>query len=86
MDMVVNPYILLDINSPYRLNESYYINKQIIPALQRVFGLVGADPNQWFVELPHPVRPTLAKHHSFFSESLNEIDSDIQSESSMMVQ
>jgi len=86
VDMVVNPYILLDINSPYRLNESYYINKQIIPALQRVFGLVGADPNQWFVELPHPVRPTLAKHHSFFSESLNEIDSDIQSESSMMVQ
>ncbi|KAJ0256178.1 DNA polymerase zeta catalytic subunit [Hirschfeldia incana] len=54
VDMVVDPLVLLDIDSPYRLNDLYYINKQIIPALQRVFGLVGADLNQWFLEMPRP--------------------------------
>ncbi|ONK63448.1 uncharacterized protein A4U43_C07F15260 [Asparagus officinalis] len=87
VDMVVSPYVLLDINSAYRLNELYYIKKQIIPALQRVFGLVGADLNQWFSDLPRLVRPTLAKRHNIVprSESLNEIDSDIRSESSKML-
>ncbi|XP_077217687.1 recovery protein 3 isoform X2 [Tasmannia lanceolata] len=63
VDMVVDPLDLLEINSPYRLNDLYYINKQIIPALQRLFGLLGADLNQWFSEMPRPVRPTLAKRH-----------------------
>ncbi|KAF6135921.1 hypothetical protein GIB67_006813 [Kingdonia uniflora] len=63
-DMVINPLELLEIHSPYRLNDLYYINKQIIPALQRVFGLVGADLNQWFLEMPKPIRPTMAKRYS----------------------
>ncbi|KAG2322148.1 hypothetical protein Bca52824_015361 [Brassica carinata] len=61
VDMVVDPLVLLDIDSPYRLNDLYYINKQIIPALQRVFGLVGADLNQWFVEMPRPTRSSLGQ-------------------------
>ncbi|KAK9161490.1 hypothetical protein Syun_007831 [Stephania yunnanensis] len=65
VDMVVDPLDLLAIDSPYRLNDLYYINKQIIPALQRVFGLVGADLNQWFSEMPRPVRPTVSKRHSY---------------------
>ncbi|MQM19565.1 hypothetical protein Taro_052570 [Colocasia esculenta] len=64
VDMVVDPLELLEINSPYRLNDIYYINKQIIPALQRAFGLLGVDLNQWFSEIPRPVRPTVAKRHS----------------------
>uniref|UniRef100_A0A2N9I954 DNA polymerase n=1 Tax=Fagus sylvatica TaxID=28930 RepID=A0A2N9I954_FAGSY len=47
IDMVVDPLELLAMDSPFRLNDLYYINKQIIPALQRVFGLVGADLIQW---------------------------------------
>jgi DNA polymerase zeta len=62
--MVIDPYGLLEVGSPYRLNEIYYITKQIIPALQRVFGLVGADLNNWFKEMPRPIRPTLAKRQS----------------------
>ncbi|KAG9443713.1 hypothetical protein H6P81_015053 [Aristolochia fimbriata] len=62
-DMVVDPMDLLDINSPYRLNDVYYINKQIIPALQRVFRLLGVDLNQWFLEMPRPVKPTIPKHY-----------------------
>lgn len=62
IDMVVDPLDLLAIDSPFRLNDLYYINKQIIPALQRVFGLVGADLNQWFLEMPRPVRNVFGKH------------------------
>ncbi|GAY60125.1 hypothetical protein CUMW_199630 [Citrus unshiu] len=35
VDLVVDPLDLLAIDSPYRLNDLYYINKQIIPALRR---------------------------------------------------
>ncbi|KAK6143919.1 hypothetical protein DH2020_024267 [Rehmannia glutinosa] len=65
VDMVVDPLELLSINSPFRLNDIYYIRKQIIPALQRVFGLVGADLNQWFLDMPRPAREAVGKRHSF---------------------
>jgi DNA polymerase zeta len=64
VDMVIDPYSLLEVGSPYRLNELYYIMKQIIPALQRVFGLLGTDLNKWFNEMPRPIRPTVAKRQS----------------------
>ncbi|KAL3516081.1 hypothetical protein ACH5RR_022983 [Cinchona calisaya] len=67
VDMVVDPMELLAIDSPYRLNEVYYIRKQIIPALQRVFGLVGADLNQWFSDMPRPEREAVGKRHVFAS-------------------
>ncbi|KAF8394525.1 hypothetical protein HHK36_020735 [Tetracentron sinense] len=69
VDMVVDPLDLLAIDSPFRLNDLYYINKQIIPALQRVFGLVGANLNHWFLEMPRPVRETVAKRHSYAPNS-----------------
>lgn len=67
VDMVVDPLELLAIDSPYRLNDLYYINKQIIPALQRVFGLVGADLNNWFLEMPRPSREHFAKRPLYAS-------------------
>ena len=69
VDMVVDPLDLLAIDSPYRLNDLYYINKQIIPALQRVFGLVGADLNHWFLEMPRPSREALSKRPFHASNS-----------------
>ncbi|KAM7473776.1 hypothetical protein LguiB_021019 [Lonicera macranthoides] len=36
VDMVVGPLDLVAIDSPFRLNDLYYINKQIIPALRRL--------------------------------------------------
>ncbi|KAL5701114.1 DNA-directed DNA polymerase [Ranunculus cassubicifolius] len=64
-DMVVDPMDVLAIESPFRLNDLYYINKQIIPALQRVFGLVGADLRQWFLEMPRPVRQNADKRFGY---------------------
>lgn len=68
-DMVVDPLDLLALDSPFRLNDVYYIRKQIIPALQRVFGLVGADLNQWYSDLPRPEREAATKRHLFASNS-----------------
>lgn len=65
VDMVVDPLDLLAIDSPFRLNDVYYITKQIIPALQRVFGLLGADLNQWFSEMPRAAREAFAKRPSY---------------------
>ncbi|KAI4310958.1 hypothetical protein MLD38_035900 [Melastoma candidum] len=62
VDMVVDPMEVLRIDSPLRLNELYYIGKQIIPSLQRVFSLVGADLNRWFAEMPRPMREIVRKH------------------------
>uniref|UniRef100_A0A1D1Y8K7 DNA polymerase zeta catalytic subunit n=1 Tax=Anthurium amnicola TaxID=1678845 RepID=A0A1D1Y8K7_9ARAE len=73
VDMVIDPLELLEINSPYRLNDVYYIKKQIIPALQRAFGLLGVDLNQWFSEIPRPVRSTVAKRHSCESSSMSAV-------------
>lgn len=67
VDMVVDPLDLLGIDSSYRLNDLYYINKQIIPALQRVFGLVGADLKNWFLEMPKPSRDAFAKRPVYTS-------------------
>ncbi|KAH9328748.1 hypothetical protein KI387_000856, partial [Taxus chinensis] len=69
VDMVVNPLELLDINTPHRLHDIYYITKQIIPALQRVFGLAGADLKLWYSEMPRPARPMLAKRRPNVSPS-----------------
>ncbi|KAK4378954.1 hypothetical protein RND71_000816 [Anisodus tanguticus] len=64
-DVVVDPLDVLSLDSPYRLNDIYYIKKQIIPALQRVYGLVRADLNQWFSDMPRPEREAAGKRHSF---------------------
>lgn len=74
MDMVVDPHDLLEVNSPYRLNDHYYIKKQIIPALQRVLGLLRADLNQWFLEVPRPVRPILARFYASQFGSSHDFD------------
>ncbi|XP_017258857.1 DNA polymerase zeta catalytic subunit isoform X2 [Daucus carota subsp. sativus] len=62
VDMVIDPLELLAINSPFKLNGLYYIKKQMIPALQRVFTLVGADLNLWFQEMPRPEQKAFGKH------------------------
>lgn len=68
VDMVVDPLELLDINTPHRLHDVYYITKQIIPALQRVFNLVDVDLKLWYAEMPRPARPVLAKRHPIVSQ------------------
>lgn len=35
-----------------RLNATYYITKQILPPLARIFSLIGIDVFSWYQELP----------------------------------
>ena len=56
MDMVVSPHALVEAGGKLRLHAVYYITKQIIPALERVLNLVGADPRSWFVGMTKPQR------------------------------
>uniref|UniRef100_A0A4W5L1Q7 DNA-directed DNA polymerase n=1 Tax=Hucho hucho TaxID=62062 RepID=A0A4W5L1Q7_9TELE len=35
-----------------RLNATYYITKQILPPLRRIFQLIGVDVLSWYQELP----------------------------------
>ena len=54
VDMVVPPKALIESGGRLRLHAAYYITKQIIPALERVFSLVGADLRAWYASLVKP--------------------------------
>nr|KAJ3418661.1 hypothetical protein HK105_008010 [Polyrhizophydium stewartii] len=55
VDAVVSPHELLS-NRALRLHATYYITKQINPALARMFNLIGADVEKWFQEMPKIIR------------------------------
>ncbi|XP_019624970.1 PREDICTED: DNA polymerase zeta catalytic subunit-like [Branchiostoma belcheri] len=55
IQLVRQPHeVLTDPN--LRLNATYYINKQILPALNRVFSLIGVDVFSWYRDLPRTNR------------------------------
>ncbi|KAI1825042.1 DNA polymerase family B [Xylaria intraflava] len=54
-ELLSNPYLSLD--------SEYYISKNLIPPLERIFNLVGANVRQWYDEMPkvqrvHRIDPT----------------------------
>nr|DBA26585.1 TPA: hypothetical protein GDO54_010826 [Pyxicephalus adspersus] len=49
-----------------RLNATYYITKQILPPLSRIFSLIGVDVFSWYDELP--------RIQKAFSTARNELD------------
>lgn len=51
VDRAFDPLELLN-NSYLRLDATYYITRVLIPPLERIFSLVGADVKQWFTEMP----------------------------------
>ncbi|KAL9125008.1 MAG: hypothetical protein Q9217_005731 [Psora testacea] len=51
IDRCVAPDVLLH-NDNNELDAEYYISKNIIPPLERIFNLVGANVRQWYDEMP----------------------------------
>ncbi|KAG6974768.1 hypothetical protein JG687_00000160 [Phytophthora cactorum] len=49
MDLVVSPDEYFDKRKRYSINYHYYINKQIIPSLERLFLLTGANIRSWSI-------------------------------------
>lgn len=51
IDRCVAPEVLLEDESA-ELDADYYISKNLIPPLERIFNLVGANVRQWYDEMP----------------------------------
>ncbi|PGH08313.1 hypothetical protein AJ79_06000 [Helicocarpus griseus UAMH5409] len=51
IDRCVSPEVLLN-DSQLELDAEYYISKNLIPPLERIFNLVGANVRQWYDEMP----------------------------------
>lgn len=51
IDRCVAPEVLLQ-DAQSELDSEYYISKNLIPPLERIFNLVGANVRQWFDEMP----------------------------------
>ncbi|KAF2460555.1 hypothetical protein BDY21DRAFT_280750 [Lineolata rhizophorae] len=51
IDRCVAPETLLE-DGNYELDTEYYISKNLIPPLERIFNLVGANVRQWYDEMP----------------------------------
>ncbi|CAO2657595.1 Nn.00g037210.m01.CDS01 [Neocucurbitaria sp. VM-36] len=51
IDRCVSPEMLLQ-NDHLELDAEYYISKNLIPPLERIFNLVGANVRQWYDEMP----------------------------------
>jgi DNA polymerase zeta len=75
-DCVVSPRDFLDaeLKGSMRIHSTYYITKQILPALDRLFSLLGAKVSSWFAELPRAYFEPLgvangSRIHSYFPAS-----------------
>ena len=51
IDRCVAPEVLLH-DAQLELDSEYYISKNLIPPLERIFNLVGANVRQWYDEMP----------------------------------
>jgi len=52
IDTVVDPIFFIRQSPNLQLNAVYYITKQIIPAMDRLFSLIGINVKSWYDELP----------------------------------
>jgi hypothetical protein len=56
VDCVVHPQAVLAAGGRLQLNGQYYITKQLIPALDRLFSLLGVDVSAWYTLMTRPLR------------------------------
>lgn len=76
IDRCVAPEDLLS-NSHLQLDSEYYISKNLIPPLERIFNLVGANIRQWYDEMPkvqriHRVDPMACGGKTMFGKKTLE--------------
>ena len=55
-EQVMSPLDYLRRAGAFRINVLYYITKCVLPSLDRILSLVGADIGQWFGEMRRPVQ------------------------------
>ncbi|KAL6880915.1 zeta catalytic subunit of dna polymerase [Trichoderma novae-zelandiae] len=69
IDRCVSPEELLR-NPHWQLDADYYITKNLIPPLERIFNLVGANVRQWYDAMPKIRRIQRTKGHSHKKRTL----------------
>lgn len=52
IDLVVKPEDVVSYHSSLKIHGTYYISKAIIPPIQRLLSIAGADCRRWYAELP----------------------------------
>ncbi|KAI8374784.1 hypothetical protein BD560DRAFT_393226 [Blakeslea trispora] len=72
-DKVVRPEEALT-DSSLRLDAEYYIRKQIIPPLARIFNLIGADILSWYETMPRSQKTAMLRSAQPPLRSLTRID------------
>mgnify|MGYP002718664312 FL=1 len=86
VDRCVAPQTLLH-DAQLELDAEYYITKNIIPPLERIFNLVGANVRQWYDEMPKVQRirrvegSALARPNSVGGASRKTLESYMRSSS-----
>lgn len=65
VDCVVHPHTFLAAGGRLQLHGQYYITKQILPALDRLFSLLGVDVAEWFSSMSRPLRLLPHKRPAF---------------------
>jgi DNA polymerase zeta len=65
VDLVVSPETFLRYPAKLKLNNVYYISKQIIPALERILNLLGGDIRSWYQLMPKVTGPRLQLDSNF---------------------
>ena len=76
-DMVVPPQMLLAQRNKLRLHAHYYISKQMIPALERIFHLIGVDVRTWYADMRRSYRaadPPLPALHKLVQTEHQQTD------------
>lgn len=80
LSVLPNSHCLTKYLSQLHLDATYYITRVLIPPLERIFNLVGADLQQWFHEMPKtivpeivsPRKPKIIKYGSPDKKNINE--------------
>jgi len=62
-------------DSSLRINATYYITKQILPPLGRIFSLLGVDVMRWYSDLPRVTRSVMVNHSSVLEITCSRFDS-----------
>lgn len=69
-----------------QIDANYYISRVLIPPLERIFNLVGADVRQWYDDMPKSIRaqpdshsPVKVEQDDGMPDRLNNIDEHFRS-------
>ena len=68
IDLVFHPHAITP-ESGLTVNAHYYITRNIVPVLARVFDLFGVSISDWYMEMPKRLRTAKSSHNHFITQA-----------------